>query len=114
MGGARGRATGLEGIFPYAILNLDGRRTVALGIARTALRKPPLPVTRFLFPLFYLVEIRHRQLPSIAILHWLTRADAQRMPCENGNCMTLCGAAALESLAYDRGSATVDRWRVEA
>jgi hypothetical protein len=55
------------------------------------------------------------------------------MPCENGNCVTLCGAAsppdslnlggrggtrrlraaALESLAYDRGSATVDRWRVE-
>ena len=88
-----GRATGLEAISPYAILNLGGRRTVAVGIARTALRKPPLPVTRFLFPLFYLVEIRHRQLPSIAISHWLARADTQRMPCENGNCMTLCGAA---------------------
>ena len=32
------------------------------GIARAALGKPPRPVPRDLFPLFYLVEIRHRQL----------------------------------------------------
>jgi peptidoglycan/LPS O-acetylase OafA/YrhL len=32
------------------------------GIARPALDKPPAPVARSLFPLFYLVEIRHRQL----------------------------------------------------
>ncbi len=32
------------------------------GVARPALDKPPAPVSRFLFPLFYLVEIRHRQL----------------------------------------------------
>ena len=32
------------------------------GIARPALREPPAPLPHFLFPLFYLVEIRHRQL----------------------------------------------------
>jgi len=31
-------------------------------IARPALREPPVPVPRSLFPLFYLVEIRHPQL----------------------------------------------------
>jgi hypothetical protein len=31
------------------------------GIARPALGQPPAPVTHYLFPLFYLVEIRHRQ-----------------------------------------------------
>src|ERR1700750_2954683 len=72
LGGSVGGAPGLEAISPYAILNLGGRRTVAVGIARTALRRPPLPVTRFLFPLFYLVEIRHRQLPfnrNLALAH---------------------------------------------
>jgi hypothetical protein len=32
------------------------------GIARPAVGKPPAPVTHYLFPLFHLVEIRHRQL----------------------------------------------------
>ena len=42
-------------------------------IARPALGKPPARVARPLFPLFYLVEIRHRQLlQSIAMLHPLT------------------------------------------
>jgi hypothetical protein len=34
---------------------------------------------RSLFHLFYLVEIRHRQLLQIAILHSLTGADAQEI-----------------------------------
>jgi len=39
-------------------------------------------VARSLFPLFYLVEIRHRPTPSIAISHPLTGAVAQenKMP----------------------------------
>ena len=41
----------------------------ARGIARPAPGEPPAPVPRTLFPLFYLVEIRHRQLLQIAISH---------------------------------------------
>jgi hypothetical protein len=35
------------------------------GIAGVALDKSPAPIPRPLFPLFYLVEIRHRQLHSM-------------------------------------------------
>ena len=45
------------------------------GIARPALGKPPASVLRTLFPLFYLVEIRHRQLLQ-SKSHPLTGADA--------------------------------------
>jgi hypothetical protein len=41
-------------------------------IARPALREPPAPVPRPLFPLFYLVEIRHPQLLQSPISHPVT------------------------------------------
>jgi hypothetical protein len=42
-----------------------------------AFRKPPAPVSRPPFLLFYQVEIRHRQLLKSAISHPLKGADAQ-------------------------------------
>src|SRR5712691_1538621 len=47
------------------------------GIAGAALGKPPALVARPLFPLFYLVEIRHRQLHS-TISHPLRGARCRK------------------------------------
>jgi hypothetical protein len=48
-------------VFAMTYLVVAAARPVG-GIARPALDKPPAPVAPSLFLLFYLVEIRHRQL----------------------------------------------------
>ena len=47
------------------------------GIAGPALGKPPAPVPRSLFLLFYQVEIRHQATPSITFLAPLTGRNAR-------------------------------------
>jgi len=65
---------------------------VVTGAARPADGLPDRPLANRprrlapCFPLFYLVEITHRQLHSM-ISHPLRALDAMRVRCDYGNCM---------------------------
>jgi len=47
---------------PGSAVDVVAGSRAARGIARPTPGEPPAPAPRTLFPLFYLVEIRHRQL----------------------------------------------------
>jgi hypothetical protein len=76
-------------------------------IARPALGEPPAPVPHSLFPLFYLVEIRHRQLPQSQFCIRSRMPIPARVQCEYGNCMIVYLSNPAEGNGQQAGCASL-------